>query len=234
MSATVEHLTGHPVDLRRASRVLAAAVLPIGPAAVALLRYLLPYTTAEDSASVVRSVAAHQTAQSVAVWLGFIACLTLVPGVVYAGRMVGRTAPRVAAGATVLLVLGYLSLSWLTVADAYVLFGVRHHLPTATVAAMYDGVHPAASVAAGLFVLGHVLGTILLGVGMLRGRVVPTWAAVATIVAQPVHFVAAVIVSSQTLDLLGWGLNAVGFAALSFAILRLEDDEWAPAPRPSQ
>ena len=71
--------------------------------------------------------------------------------------------------------------------------------------------HAAATVAAVLFVLGHVLGTILLGVGMLRGGVVPV-GRVATIVAQPIHFVAAVIVSSQTLDLFGWGLNAVGFA----------------------
>ena len=57
------------------------------------------------------------------------------------------------------------------------------------------------------------------------------WAAVATIAAQPIHFVAAVIVSSQTLDLFGWGLNAVGFAALSFVVLRMDDDEWAPAPQ---
>jgi hypothetical protein len=38
-------------------------------------------------------------------------------------------------------------------------------------------------------------------------------------------------VPSHPLDLVGWGLNAVGFAALSVAILRLRDDEWAPAPR---
>jgi hypothetical protein len=181
-----------------------------------VLRFILPYTTADDSSDVV--------------WLGFLASLTLVPAVIFAGRMAGRTAPRLAATATVLLVLGYSSLAWLTVADAYLLFGVRRHLPVDTLVGMYDGVHPAASVAAGLFVLGHVLGTILLGVGMLRGRVVPTWAAVVTIVAQPIHFVAAVIVPSHPLDLLGWGLYAVGSAALSIAVLRLKDDEWAPAP----
>lgn len=48
--------------------------------------------------------------------------------------------------------------------------------------------------------------------------------------AQPVHFVAAVVHGSHWLDLVGWGLNAVGFAALSVAVLRLPDDEWAPAP----
>ena len=231
MSAGVEQLAAPRVDLRQASRVLAAVILPIGPVAVAVLRYVLPYSTSDDSSEVVRLVTAHQTAQSAVVWLGFVACLTLVPGVIYAGRAVGRVAPRLAAVATVLLVVGYLSLTWLTVADAALLFGVRHDVPAATLGALYDGVHPAASVATGLFVAGHVLGTILLGIGMLHGRLVPRWAAVATIVSQPIHFVAAVVVSSHALDLVGWGLNAAGFAALSVAILRLPDDEWAPAPR---
>jgi hypothetical protein len=234
MNAVVEQAVRPRTDLRHASRVLAAVVLPIGPLAVAVLRYILPYTTADDSSDAVRLVAAHQTAQSAVVWLGFVACLTLIPGVIFAGRVVGRAAPRLAAVATVLMVLGYISLSWLTVGDAYLLYGVRHHLSADVLTGMYDGVHPAASVAAGLFVLGHVLGTILLGVAMLRGRVVPLWAAVCTIIAQPIHFVAAVIVPSHPLDLLGWGLNAVGFAALSFAVLRLDDDEWAPPPRAAE
>jgi hypothetical protein len=229
MTAVAERASDARWDLRTGSRVLAAVLLPVGPAAVAALRFVLPYTTADSSADAVRLVAAHQTAQSAVVWLGLLASLTLVPGVVYAGRVVGRRAPRLAALATILLVAGYISLAWLTVGDAYLLYGVRHHLPQGVLTGMYDGVHPAAVVAGVLFVLGHVLGTILLGVGMLRGRVVPRWAALATVVAQPVHFVAAVIVGSHALDLVGWGLNAVGFAALSVAVLRLTNDEWSGA-----
>ena len=232
MTAVAERVSDSRWDLRTGSRVLAAVLLPVGPAAVAVLRFVLPYTTADSSADAVRLVAAHQTAQSAVVWLGLIACLTLVPGAVYAGRVVGRRAPLLAALATVLLVAGYISLAWLTVGDAYLLFGVRHHLSQDMLTGMYGGVHPAAAVADVLFVVGHVLGTILLGVGMLRGRVVPRWAAVATVVAQPVHFIAAVIVGSHALDLVGWGLNAVGFAALSVAVLRLTNDEWSGVSRP--
>ena len=118
------------------------------------------------------------------VWLGFLACLTLVPGVNFAGCVVGRRAPRLAVAATILLVLGYLSLAWLTVGDAYLLYGVRHHLPQQVLVGMYDGVHPAATVAEVLFVIGPVGGTVLLGIGMLGGRVAPLWAAVA-IIARP-------------------------------------------------
>ena len=234
MTAVIDAPVTTGPDLRRASRVLAAVLLPIGPVAVAILRFVLPYTTADSSEDVVRSVTAHQTAQNAVVWLGFVACLTLVPAVIFAGRVVGRRSPRLAATATVLLVLGYISLAWLNVGDAVMLYGVRHDLSAALLADMYSGIHPAQTVAEGLFVAGHVLGTILLGIGMLRGRVVAPVFAWATIVAQPIHFVAAVILGSHALDLVGWGLNAVGFAALAIAILRLPDDEWAPAPWPAR
>ena len=231
MTTTIDSRVTTGPDLRHASRVLAAVLLPIGPAAVAALRFVLPYTTADSPDDVVSSMAAHQTAASAVVWLGFVACLTLVPAVMFAGRVVGRHSPRLAATATVLLVLGYISLAWLTVGDAVILYGVRHDVSPAVLADMYAGVHPAQGVAEVLFVAGHVFGTILLGIGMLRGRTVLPVFAWATIVAQPIHFVAAVILGSHALDLFGWGLNAVGFAALSVAILRLRDDEWAPAPR---
>lgn len=233
MTATIGRVSSARTDLRSKSRLLAAVLLPIGPAAVAVLRFILPYTTADSSDVAVRMVALHQGAQSVVVWLGLLACLTLVPGVIFAGRVVGRAAPRLAAAATILLVLGYISLAWLTVGDAYLLYGVRHHLPQQVLVGMYDGVHPAATLAEVLFVIGHVGGTVLLGIGMLRGRVAPLWAAVATIAAQPIHFLAAVIIGSHALDLVGWGLNTAGFAALSLAILTLTDDEWSPAQAPA-
>ncbi len=209
--------------------MLGAVVLPIGPLAVAILRFVLPYTTNQPADAVVREVAAHQGAQNAVVWLGFLAVLTLVPGVIYAGRVVGRTAPRLAAVATILLVLGYISLAWLTVGDAYLLFGVRHHLPAATLVAMYNGVHPAASVAAGLFVAGHVLGTILLGIAMLRGRVVPLGGHRHD--RRPADPLRGGGHRRQPRPRPGRvGPQRRGFRRSVLALLRLTDDQWAPAP----
>jgi hypothetical protein len=179
--------------------LLAAILLPVGPASIAVLRFVMPYYTADSSSEIVRKVAADQTAQSAVVWLGFVAVLTMVPAAWFAGRVVGRSAPRLAAVATPLMVLGYLTLGWLNVGDAALLFGVRHGVSHAVLADMVTSIHPAAGVATILFVIGHVLGTILLGIGMLRGRVVPAWAAWATILAQPIHFTAAIIVPSHPL-----------------------------------
>jgi hypothetical protein len=43
--------------------------------------------------------------------------------------------------------------------------------------------------------------------------------------------VAAVIVVSHPLDLVAWGMQAVGFAAAAVAVARLRDDEWDLGPQ---
>ncbi|RNL77736.1 hypothetical protein [Nocardioides marmorisolisilvae] len=223
-----EQAQAAPADLRRASRILAAVVLPLGPAAVALLRFVLPYKTTDSSTEIVHRIAAHQDRGSVVVWLGLVATLTLVPAVIWVGRVTARRAPRLTAAALLLLVPAYLSLPLVVSSDAAALFGVKHDLPTPVVADMYTSTHPAMIVAGVVFVIGHVLGTILLGVALLRSGAIPPWAAWVTIIAQPLHFVAAVIVGSHLLDLVAWGLNAVGFAVVSLAILRMSDESWSP------
>lgn len=217
-------------DLRPAGRTLAALLLPVGPAAVAVLRFVLPYDTTDSGTEIVHKIATHQDRANVVVWLGLVAVLTLVPAVMWVGRVTARTAPRLTAAALILLVPAYLSLAFLVASDAVALYGVKHGIATQTVADMYSAVHPVVLVAGFLFVLGHVSGTILLGIAMLRGGVVPAWAGIATLVSQPIHFVAAVVLGNHPLDLAGWGLNAAGFAAVSAVILAMADDDWAPRP----
>lgn len=217
-------------DLRRWHRWLAAMLLPIGPAAVAVLRFILPYNTPDGSAAVAAKVLAHAGAQSEVLWLGFVAILTLVPAVLAVGRLTRRRAPRLTAAALLLAVPGYLSLTWLIGSDLMAWAGAKQGLDAATLGRLLGAVHPTSAIAGILFVLGHVVGTVLLGIALWRTRVVPRWAAVVTIVAQPLHFVAAVILASHGLDLVAWGLNAVGFATVAVAILRLPDDAWDVGP----
>ncbi|WP_211293386.1 hypothetical protein, partial [Amycolatopsis pretoriensis] len=113
--------------------------------------------------------------------------------------------------------------------DAGVLFGVREHLPEAVVARLFEAVHPVAAVAGVVFVVGHVAGTVVLGVAMGISGAVPRWAAGLTVVAQPLHFVAAVVVAGHPLDFAAWGCNAVGFAAVAVALLRV-----APGRKPAR
>lgn len=229
-TSTLETGARRRSDLRSNSRLLAAILLPVGPACVALLRYFLPYGIADDGPDAVAAIAAHPDRQSLCVWLGLVALLTLVPAVLAVGRLTRRTAPRLTAAALVLLVPGYLMVGLLVSSDAMAWYGVEEGLDRATVTELFSHGHLATGVAAGIFVAGHVVGTILLGLAMWHSGAVPRWVAVITVIAQPTHFVAAVIVGSPTLDLVGWGMNAVAFAACSVAILRMSDDDWDLAP----
>ncbi|MEV6108667.1 DUF4386 family protein [Streptomyces sp. NPDC051940] len=216
-------------DLRRASRWLAAALIPLGPAAVAVLRYALPYFTADDSAATVREAAAHEGRQSLVLWCGYAAVLTLVPAVLWVGRLTRRRAPRLTAAALLLLVPGYLSLGWMAGADALLWSGARADLPQDAFVRLYDAVHPTTDIAVIVFVLGHLVGTVLLGIALWRTRAVPRWAAVLVVGCQPLHL-ASVVAGVPALDLFAWGLNAAGFAAASAAVLRTPDEEWDVAP----
>lgn len=91
-------------------------VMPLGPVAVGVLRYLLPYQTTDGAAAMVRAVFAYPGRESVVLWLSLVAVLTLVPGVQAAARLAGSTLLcRVALG---LVVPAYLCLGALTAGDA--------------------------------------------------------------------------------------------------------------------
>jgi hypothetical protein len=197
-----------------------ALLLPIGPAAIAVLRFVLPYHTVDDASTMAAKVIAHPGAESLVIWLGLIATLTLVPAVLWIAGRTRRRAARLTVAAVLLLVPAYLVLGWIVAADLLLWSGARAGLDPGTLATLYQHGHPAAAAADLIFVVGHVAGTVLLGLAMWRARVVPLWAAVATVVAQPLHFVAAVIVASHSLDLVAWGLNALGFAAAGLAATR--------------
>ncbi|TDW21261.1 hypothetical protein [Kribbella kalugense] len=215
-------------DIRPVWRWTAALILPIGPAAIALLRYFLPYNTTDDVPTIVNKIVDNLDRSSMVIWLAYIGFLTLVPGAYFVGRLTRRGAPWLTAIALLILIPGYLSLPWASASDLFTWQAGTAGLDPATIAKAVDVTHGSMNLSGFVFVLGHVLGTILLGFAMWRSHVGPRWAAIAVGISQPIHFVAAIIISSHTLDLIGWGLQAAGFAAVGWAILRMRDDEWQP------
>lgn len=86
-----------PATMRRSPTTVpwtVALLMPIGPAAIALLRFVLPYYTASTSGAMATSAAAHQSRQSAVLWLGYVAALTLVPGVLALGHLTRAASPR--------------------------------------------------------------------------------------------------------------------------------------------
>jgi hypothetical protein len=197
-----------------------ALLLPVGPAAVAVLRLILPYYTESNSAGMVAAVDADPGRQSAVLWLTYVAILTLVPGLLAAARVCRDAAPRLTTWALWLGVPGYLSLGMFVGSDHLLWSASDAGLSGPDSVALVDAAHPSIDVAIGVFVLGHVIGTVLLGLALLRSGRIPAWAGWAITVSQPLHFVAAVILGSPQVDFVAWCLTALGMAFVAREVLK--------------
>jgi hypothetical protein len=225
MTATTTRPAPGTSDVRRFDRRVAAVLMPIGPAAVGVLRFVVaPEPVGE-------SVAAHPGTQRLVLWCGLVAVLTLLPGALAAIRLLRRHEPTPATWTAALLIPGYLGLTALVATDAVPLVATEAGLSPAQTTDLTDAVLalPTMTILVLLFIAGHILGTLLLGITAFRARVIPRPVAVALAVSQFVHLTA-VIGGLPWLDLLAWGTTAVGMAFLAAVVLRTPDDEWDLPP----
>jgi hypothetical protein len=197
-----------------------ALLLPLGPAAVAVLRLVLPYYTAGSSEEIVADVGRHPGAESAVLWLGFIAVLTLVPGVIAAASLCRAAVPRLTSWALALAVPGYLALAVMLATDHVLWSAQEAGLSTTQTADLLSAAHPTIGISTGIFVVGHVVGTVLLGIALVRSGRVPAWAGWVIAISQPLHFVATVFLGSPQVDFVAWSLTAVGLAMVARELLR--------------
>jgi hypothetical protein len=202
----------------------AGLLLPVGPLAIAVLRLVLPYYTRSTTAGMVAAVDEHPGRQSAVLWLAYVGVLALVPGLYVVAGVCRAGAPRLTAWAMALAVPGYLSLPMMLGSDDLLWSAHKAGLSTADSVAVVDAAHPAVGVALGVFVLGHVVGTVLLGLALLRSGRIPAWAAWAVAVSQPIHFVATVFLGSPQVDFVGWSLTALGLAMVARVVVREPGD----------
>jgi multisubunit Na+/H+ antiporter MnhB subunit len=80
----------------------------------------------------------------------------------------------------------------------------------------------------GLFwVVVHILGMVIAAIALRRARVLPLWAAILLGLSQPVHLVAAIIVPSRWLDVLGgWGMTTLICGYVALQVLRTRNEDW--------
>jgi hypothetical protein len=182
----------------------------------------VPYRAADDSAAIAAKVAGHPNAETVVLWLTLVAMLTVVPAVIAVGLLAARHARRLGTWGMALAVAGFSLLFATTAIDFTALAGAQSEVGLDATTRILDEMSnsPTQLVASVVFVAGHVTGVILVGVALLRGRVISAWAAWALIASQPLHVVFAVVVPSNALDTAAWALTTIGFAAAAAAIGR--------------
>ncbi|PZH07928.1 hypothetical protein C1I97_17090 [Streptomyces sp. NTH33] len=225
---------GRPArDARTVWRVLLAVTAPVVALIVTVGRYLLPYDMSDPLRQMFDKLVAATGYQAVAIWTGAVGPVLACSGVVAVAWVTRRRAPMLTTAAVLVAFPGYMALfapgDYVDILTHAV--GTRSGLDRETAFHLAEGLQTGfwSDVLGGVFVIGHLLGTVLLGLALWRARVVPVWLALGLAVAQPVHL-ASVLSGVRELDLVGWGLTAVGFAAAGRLLLRMPDDEFDLPP----
>ena len=80
-----------------------------------------------------------------------------------------------------------------------------------------------------IFVIGHIVGTVLLGIIIFQAKLAPPWAAAMLTASQPLHFIA-IMTGLPWLDVTAWGMTAMGMVFLAARVLRTPKDQWDLPP----
>ncbi|MGW6278455.1 hypothetical protein [Kribbella sp. NPDC055071] len=219
-----------PRDVRTARRVAAAIVLPIPAFCIAFAQP--PEYGAADTRAALDAIGAHLGAKHLAVWLGAVVMLTLVPAFLAAARLARQRRPLLAAAAALVNMAAYLGSGLgLAASDIYLETAAKPGFDRDVMARFLDAAtsHGVFGLSIGLFVICHIIGAVLLGIALWG--IIPRWASIVLIVSQPLHFVAFVILQNQVLDITSWALTGVGLTVCAAVVLRTSNDHWDLAPQ---
>ncbi len=219
-------------DARPAWQVLLLVTAPVAAVWVALGRFLLPYHTLDDARTVFDKLLAAQGFLSFTEWAGLVASTCIVSGVVAVLWVSRRRAPVLTTFAAALAVPGYTALvASGSPGDALVAFAAQGRIGTETAYLLGASAEalPQAAAMGVVFVVGHLFGTVLLGLALWRSRALPAWVGLLLAVSQPVHLYAA-MTGNNTVDLVAWGTTAGCFLAAGVVAFRLPRVEFDLPP----
>jgi len=168
---------------------------------------------------------AHPTLVRVGVTAGMIGCLLLVPAVLGLFRLApsgqGRGSRAVTVGGS-LMIAGYGCYFAVLQSSFVVLAMAEHGGDPALFGTVIDAsqADPWPLWVFLLFVLGNLVGTTVLAIGLLLGRSVPRWAAIGIGLWPPLHVIGLVFFGNEIPQVIGAVLQAVGFAGCAITLAR--------------
>ncbi len=80
-----------------------------------------------------------------------------------------------------------------------------------------------------IFIIGHLIGPMLLGIALGRTHMIPAWAAWAIILRSPIQVVGFLTHIGLAIEIVTYGLLLIGSIPVALALLRFSDEEM-PAP----
>lgn len=211
----------HGAQFRRLASVFC---LVMAPAVILGAFIIAPFGSDETGKEIVGAVAANQWAYTVVPVVLTVGVLLLIPAVVTAIGLAAVRAPYLAYIGGGMAVAGYASLLSTFTGPQVAMALAAAGVPTQQAATVIDKM-TSGSVVLNLltfvFVAGHILGTTILGVALVRAHVVALWAGALIAISPPIHLVAH-IVESKPADLVSFSLLAIGLWAVAVRVWRTE------------
>jgi hypothetical protein len=225
------------MDTVRFRRVAGAVSLVLGPALLVAASVVLPWSADDDTAASLGAVARNVTATQFGDLLAFLGILVMIPALLAIMRVLRTAAPVLSLVGGSLAIAGFVGAMLLVVSDQYNI-GLGESAKARTeIAAALDGSSAwVINLVLVVFLLGMLVGTIVLGVGLLRARLTPAWAGGALIVG-PALSVAAHAADVKGLDIVAGFIQLAGFAAVARVVWSTSDRGWdvgemvTPPPR---
>ena len=227
--------TARRADTRKFRRYGAAVAMILAPLCVWLVHLTIPVlkpASEVPGGEMIAGIAADPGAERLTLAFSVAASLLFPLAVVGLMRLVSRRCPVLGTVGGGMALVGWALLPFLVVSDAVAYEMSRLDPGSTQLAQLWDRLqaNPVIVVFTAVFVVAHVLGTALLGIGLGRGRLVPPWAAVAVVVGSLLHPVAIMVFVNRPLVLLAHTLTIAGLVPAAAATLRMSDDEWDLLP----
>ncbi|WAZ23742.1 hypothetical protein STRCI_005106 [Streptomyces cinnabarinus] len=202
-------------------RVLLGVTTALGPFLLALGVGILPYATGGAEKEIVRDIAADRTLTEVTLWCWLSGSIALVVGALAVGLLAMRASPKLGLWGLVLFGTGLLAIASTPEMDAVALGGLAEGVSQDALAKAGEGTYELLVVAVPIlyFVVAHVVGAILLGVALLRGRVIAPWAAWLLILSMPLNVVG-YAGGIMPLTVVSFVMMGVAFALAGLVVVR--------------
>ncbi|GAA1877771.1 hypothetical protein [Asanoa iriomotensis] len=215
------------MDTRRLARLTGAAVLVLAPLGLVAGTLTEPHFD-QDAPATEQLAEVAGTAVPAAAARTLVALLILLMplAVLFAARLARRGAPRLAAIGGALSFLAWSAgIASIGSVEAAYWHGSRLE-DRATVAALLDAVSADGvySTMLLMFVLGHLLGMLLLGIALWRSRAVPVWVGILFGLSPFLHAVA--MGMGPAVDAVAYGLLLVATTGCAVVLARTPDAEW--------
>ncbi|MES5816620.1 hypothetical protein [Streptomyces sp. RG80] len=223
MTTTSPHAPTAAEEARgpRVGRVLLALSALLGPLMLALAVGTLPYATDDSTKELVAAIADDRGMVQLSQWGWALGLILLVPGTVGVGLLAMTRSPKLGLWGAAVFGTGLLAIATTPNLDQVTLGGLEKGVGQQALVRVTDGTYELAvnAVPTLYFVAAHVIGAILLGVALLRGRSVPAWAAWVLILSMPLNVVG-FVAGLMPVAVLSFVMLAVGFGAAGLVIAR--------------